>query len=888
VLIARLHNVRGSAYQQLDQTSGAAADFGAARDIYSRQSDPTSRLSLAVNEMNLGALAEKDNRYADALALHNSALPEIEKAARAPSADRSIVQVYAGTLTDLGSLQGKLGKYELSEQNFRKAIGIYGTTTLQAGRVWSNLGDMLLSQGREKDADTALRTALAIRSRDPTDIGVAHTYTNIAELEARQWNLDASWQHAIRAFEIWNQAHDRDGEQSHILELSRAIHNLGILALDRGDSNSAIEYLRRAISLRPIDRSPEELMTTWIALADLAVAVRKPTDARAFLDKAQSIIDAQRWQSRPAYVILQFKRSQLLQILGDSLGALALQKKTIDDAKKLYGGSAKGALSESELAMLGELAEASSEQHDGTTATSFARMILQNRLAATGSTSFGTASAWHNLAYDVGSAALDMTGEVSTRGLEDALEMSGHAIDIYRKKGMAATITACADGGYDMGQDLSTAYFFHMILDYSVAQQRPEKYSLLVQDAFEVGQLAHTTEGGPALRGLIRRLSGDQTVAESVRSLNNLVRDRCRANQNVVFGSIDEARLSAVDSGIDEVLHKLEVDPRFRELLVVQPVALFKVISALKPGEALITFHVGADTLLMQSVTTQDGSVRVSGMSQPTLLAAIKGLRGSFAPESGAAGIARGFDGRASHSLYQEIIAPVIDPLIKGGVKIDHLILIPDGIMEGLPYNALLTEWDDSASNPARWKWLSNSFGLSVVPSVSALVNLPRMALPDAKDVRLVGFADPATESALGLKQLPGAADEIREAAAWFANVPGDLHFQGAASKSAFLSQDFHKVPLLVIAAHSMLPTELPKRITEPAIALAPGRDGDGFVTASEISTLDLTSVKLVVLSACNTGIDDPGRNGVLSRLAQAFLSAGAASVFGVAVACQR
>jgi hypothetical protein len=124
-------------------------------------------------------------------------------------------------------------------------------------------------------------------------------------------------------------------------------------------------------------------MTTWIALADLAVAVRKPTDARAFLDKAQSIIDAQRWQSRPAYVILQFKRSQLLQILGDSLGALALQKKTIDDAKKLYGGSAKGALSESELAMLGELAEASSEQHDGTTATSFARMILQNRLAAT-------------------------------------------------------------------------------------------------------------------------------------------------------------------------------------------------------------------------------------------------------------------------------------------------------------------------------------------------------------------------------------------------------------------------------------------------------------------------------------------------------------------------
>jgi tetratricopeptide (TPR) repeat protein len=265
--------------RQLDQTSSAVADFSAARDIYSHQSDPTSRLNRAVNEVSLGALAEKDNRYSDALALYSTALPEIEKAGRAPNADRSILQAYAGTLTDLGSVQGKMGKYELSEQNFRKAIEMYGSTTPQAGRVWSNLGDMLLARDRETDADTALRTALAIPSRDPADIGVAHTYTSIAELEARQGNLDASWQHAVRAFEIWNQAHDRDGEQSQILELSRAIHNLGVLALDRGDSNSAIQYLRRAIALRPIDRSPEELMATWIASADLAVAVRKPTDA---------------------------------------------------------------------------------------------------------------------------------------------------------------------------------------------------------------------------------------------------------------------------------------------------------------------------------------------------------------------------------------------------------------------------------------------------------------------------------------------------------------------------------------------------------------------------------------------------------------------------------
>ena len=113
--------------------------------------------------------------------------------------------------------------------------------------------------------------------------------------------------------------------------------------------------------------------------------------------------------------------------------------------------------------------------------------------------------------------ALKITGEARTRGLEEALEMSRHAVDILRAKGMATEITACGDGRHQTGEDLNTVYLFHMILDYNIAQQRPEKYGSLVEDAFEVGQLAQMSEGGPALRSLMRRLSSDQAAAVSVK-----------------------------------------------------------------------------------------------------------------------------------------------------------------------------------------------------------------------------------------------------------------------------------------------------------------------------------------------------------------------------------
>jgi hypothetical protein len=81
--------------------------------------------------------------------------------------------------------------------------------------------------------------------------------------------------------------------------------------------------------------------------------------------------------------------------------------------------------------------------------------------------------------------------------------------------------------------------------------------------------------------------------------------------------------------------------------------------------------------------------------------------------------------------------------------------------------------------------------------------------------------------------------------------------------------------------------------LAEPGLILTPPPKGtsdpkalerdDGFLTASEITTLKLDA-DWVVLSACNTaGPQDEGAE-ALSGLARAFFYAGARALFGVAL----
>jgi len=233
----------------------------------------------------------------------------------------------------------------------------------------------------------------------------------------------------------------------------------------------------------------------------------------------------------------------------------------------------------------------------------------------------------------------------------------------------------------------------------------------------------------------------------------------------------------------------------------------------------------------------------------------------------------------AAIRLYNDILADALNALPSG---IERLILVPDGPLHRLPFEALRAGPD---AQP-----LATRYELVSVPSATLWLrwrgNAPRTASRHA-----LAFADPqleiggalhATERNAVLQQgvrlgrLPHARRESRALERHLGGV--DALVGARASERALKDRNLHDYHILHFAAHALADEKHPER---SAVLLSPGAEGeDGLLQAREIAGLDLEG-QIVVLSACQTASGAVlSGEGVLS-LARAFFEAGAQSVIG-------
>lgn len=102
-------------------------------------------------------------------------------------------------------------------------------------------------------------------------------------------------------------------------------------------------------------------------------------------------------------------------------------------------------------------------------------------------------------------------------------------------------------------------------------------------------------------------------------------------------------------------------------------------------------------------------------------------------------------------------------------------------------------------------------------------------------------------------------------------------------TETAIRSRDLSRTRILHLATHAFTSEEAGS-LAEPGLVFTPPEVAtpadDGYLAASEVVGINLTSAQWVILSACNTA-SPSGRSGEtgLSGLAQAFLYAGAESL---------
>jgi len=440
--------------------------------------------------------------------------------------------------------------------------------------------------------------------------------------------------------------------------------------------------------------------------------------------------------------------------------------------------------------------------------------------------------------------------------------------------------------------------------------------SRLEQEMFMASQLADSGVAGQTIARMAAwRAAEDRDLAESVRISDDAARTRDELRMQLAVerakpdGTRDAAReqrlsvdLAEAVSRALELQSRLRADfPEYAGLADPAMVSLEAVQRGLRPREAFASFVLGVRGSYVLLVTREGLTVRPLAISRTELAADIADLRSAFVPQLGKL---PNFSLVNAEALYRNTLGPVA-PQLAG---VDRLVVAASGDLASLPFALLVTSPPAQPLDYAGAPWLIRRTAVTQIPSARAFLalrNTPSKPQPRsflgignpvfqgasgsalalnalASSCQQNGVADPALLRAL--QPLPDTAAEIQAVGLGLGASPDDILLGAAASESAIRAKSLDQYAVLYFATHGLLPGELHCQAQPGLVLTPPGgdqpSDGDGLLTASEISGLRLNA-DLVVLSACNTAASGGSSfgGGALQGLADAFFNAGAHAV---------
>jgi len=247
-----------------------------------------------------------------------------------------------------------------------------------------------------------------------------------------------------------------------------------------------------------------------------------------------------------------------------------------------------------------------------------------------------------------------------------------------------------------------------------------------------------------------------------------------------------------------------------------------------------------------------------------------------------------GFFTQSGYTLFRELIQPA-EKYFSNNSK---LIIIPDGILNYLPFEVLLTETNEINSEVsfADLPFLVKNYPVSYAQSASVLKSLLAKQ-PGAEDSHkniktLIAFGDPVYEdanetpftSSKKYHRLKYSGKEVENIASFFKKRSAEIYLRNAATEeNVKRAGELKKFNYVHFATHGFIDENKPDL---SSLILTQDNDSgeDGFLQATEIFNLDLNS-DLVVLSACQTGLGKLVRGEGLVGLTRAFMYAGTPSV---------
>ena len=408
----------------------------------------------------------------------------------------------------------------------------------------------------------------------------------------------------------------------------------------------------------------------------------------------------------------------------------------------------------------------------------------------------------------------------------------------------------------------------------------------------------------------------EQSLVNKLAALKKELTRTDRQRQSARYESISQ-QVNKAQSELDSFVETLRSEyPAYAAIKYPQPVTLKE--SSLKMDEYVLIFDISSEGVGVKLI--KDKSIVETFFKKydsNELERDVRRFREPF--ENRRLG---GFDPELGKSLYRKLLHRALDDVPKG----TPLIIIPDGILALLPFEALVTggkanwkkvdtKWPDQFRDyPEGLTFLGDDYPVSYYQSITALT-LARSSWNNKKvDDKLLVVADPVFElqddRAQGVPQSKIDEPQKRNNIELMATIEGASNgrfnfgrlsetgilasklkkMYGTdcvaltgfnANKSDFLSKIAPKIDQygnVIFATHGVMSTHVPG-LMEPFLALTMAPPGtDGFLKMSDILSLKMNA-DVVALTACQTGLGkDLSGEGVMS-MGRAFQYAGAKSV---------
>ncbi len=226
----------------------------------------------------------------------------------------------------------------------------------------------------------------------------------------------------------------------------------------------------------------------------------------------------------------------------------------------------------------------------------------------------------------------------------------------------------------------------------------------------------------------------------------------------------------------------------------------------------------------------------------------------------------RGF--LAGQRLYKELLLPIEKILPK---SIEHLIIVPDGFLYFLPFEALLRCSNDQSSDST---FLIEKYRISYAPSCSSLLFLRKKGGKKKYSKSLLAIGNPSynldgfnlnehkspshilkdiyNNKGYDFSSLPYSKREVKKISKFFPKDKQDIYLGKQAREEIIKRTSLEDYQIIHFACHSLLDERFPFR-SALVLAIDNKSEEDGFLLVREIYNLRL-SADMIVLSACQTG----------------------------------